>query len=122
MKKEESKYINYQLIVLVLTILAGFVSLFLTYNQKLNLEHKKSLVPKKNLLLISYLNRVLFLLTGILFLLINIKLYEISKRENENLKPYELQIIASILVVASEIIALYVTSKSNTADIENPNI
>lgn len=122
MKKEESKYINYQLIVLVLTILAGFVSLFLTYNQKLNLEHKKSVVPKKNLLLISYLNRVLFLLTGILFLLINIKLYEISKRENENLKPYELQIIASILVVASEIIALYVTSKSNTADIENPNI
>ncbi len=122
MKKEESKYINYQLIVLVLTILAGFVSLFLTYNQKLNLEHKKSLLPKKNLLLISYLNRVLFLLTGILFLLINIKLYEISKRENENLKPYELQIIASILVVASEIIALYVTSKSNTADIENPNI
>lgn len=122
MKKEESKYINYQLIVLVLTILAGFVSLFLTYNQKLNLEHKKSLVPKKNLLLISYLNRVLFLLTGILFLLINIKLYEISKRENENLKPYELQIIASILVVASEIITLYVTSKSNTADIENPNI
>ncbi len=122
MKKEESKYINYQLIVLVLTILAGFVSLFLTYNQKLNLEHKKSLVPKKNLLLISYLNRVLFLLTGILFLLINIKLYEISKRENENLKPYELQIIASILVVASEIIALYVTSKSNTADIENPNM
>lgn len=122
MKKEESKYINYQLIVLVLTILAGFVSLFLTYNQKLSLEHKKSLVPKKNLLLISYLNRVLFLLTGILFLLINIKLYEISKRENENLKPYELQIIASILVVASEIITLYVTSKSNTADIENPNI
>lgn len=122
MKKEESKYINYQLIVLVLTILAGFVSLFLTYNQKLNLEHKKSLVSKKNLLLISYLNRVLFLLTGILFLLINIKLYELSKRENENLKPYELQIIASILVVASEIIVLYVTSKSNTADIENPNI
>ena len=122
MKKEESKYINYQLIVLVLTILAGFISLFLTYNQKLNLEHKKSLVSKKNLLLISYLNRVLFLLTGILFLLINIKLYELSKRENENLKPYELQIIASILVVASEIIVLYVTSKSNTADIENPNM
>ena len=53
------------------------------------------------------------------------KTIEISKYENENLKTYELQIIASILVVISEIIALYVTSTSKTnqvSDIENPNI
>ena len=71
------------------------------------------------------MNRILFLITGCLFLLINFKLYEISKYENENLKTYELQIIASILVVISEIIALYVTSTSKTnqvSDIENPNI
>ena len=45
--------------------------------------------------------------------------------KNENLKPYELQLIASTLVVISGIIALYVVSLSNTetiADVENPVI
>ena len=125
MKNEEIKYVGYQLIVLLLTILAGFVSFFLTYNQKRSLQGKKTLVPPKTLLTISIANRILFLITGSLFLLINFKLYEISKRENENLRTYELQIIASILVVISEIIALYVTSTSTTnqvSDVENPNI
>lgn len=125
MKKEEIKYINYQLIVLALTILAGCVSFFITYNQKRALEKKKPLINNKALLTVSLMNRILFLITGSLFLLINIKLYEISKYENEDLKTYELQIIASILVVASEVIALYVASTSTTnkvSDIENPNI
>lgn len=125
MKNEEIKYVNYQLIVLLITILAGGVSLFITYNQKRDLQGKKKLVSPKNLLLITLLNRIIFLVTGSLFLLINFKLYEISKRENEDLKTYELQIIASILVVISELIALYVTSKSTTeqvSDVENPNI
>lgn len=125
MKKEEIKYVNYQLIVLSLTILAGCVSFFITYNQKRALEKKKPLINNKALLTVSLMNRILFLITGSLFLLINIKLYEISKYENEDLKTYELQIIASILVVASEVIALYVASTSTTnkvSDIENPNI
>ena len=125
MKKEEIKYVNYQLIVLALTILAGCVSFFITYNQKRALEKKKPLINNKALLTVSLMNRILFLITGSLFLLINIKLYEISKYENEDLKTYELQIIASILVVVSEVIALYVTSTSTTnkvSDIENPNI
>ena len=125
MKNEEIKYVSYQLIVLLLTILAGCVSFFITYNQRRALQGKKRLVSPKNLFLISFINRIVFLITGSLFLLINFKLYEISKRENENLKTYELQIIASILVVISEIIALYVSSKSTTgqvSDVENPNI
>lgn len=125
MKNEEIKYVGYQLIVILLTILAGCVSFFLTYNQKRSLQGKEQLVSPKNLFLISLINRAIFLITGTLFLLINFKLYEISKKENENLRPYELQIIASILVVISEIIALYVTSKSTTnqvSEVENPNI
>ena len=125
MKNEEIKYVSYQLIVLLITILAGCVSFFITYNQKRALQGKKRLVSPQNLFFISFINRIIFLLTGVLFLLINFKLYEISKRENENLKTYELQIIASILVVISELIALYVTSKSTTgqvSDVENPNI
>ena len=53
MKKEEIKYVNYQLIVLALTILAGCVSFFITYNQKRALEKKKPLIKNKALLTVS---------------------------------------------------------------------
>ena len=36
------------------------------------------------------MNRILFLITGSLFLLINLKLYEISKYENEDLRDIDL--------------------------------
>ena len=84
MKKEEIKYVNYQLIVIALTILAGCVSFFITYNQKRALEKKKTLINKKTLLTVSLMNRILFLITGSLFLLINLKLYEISKSNCKN--------------------------------------
>ena len=125
MKNEELKYVNYQLIVIFITILAGFISLFITYNQKRALQKKPQIIESKTLFIITLINRFILFITGTLFLLINIKLYEISKQENENLKTYELQIIASILIVISQLIAIYVTTKSSKgqiSNIENPNI
>lgn len=125
MKNEELKYVNYQLIVIFITILAEFISLFITYNQKRALQKKPKIIEPKTLFIITLINCFIFFITGTLFLLINIKLYEISKQENENLKTYELQIIASILTVISQLIAIYVTTKSSKgqiSDIENPNI
>ena len=125
MKNEELKYVNYQLIVIFITILAGFISLFITYNQKRALQKKPQIIESKTLFIITLINRFILFITGTLFLLINIKLYEISKQENENLKTYELQIIASILIVISQLIAIYVTTKSSKgqiSNVENPNI
>ena len=59
------------------------------------------------------------------FLYVNIKLYNLSKEEGEDLKPYTLQIVASVLAIVSGFIALYVVSLSNTenvSDVENPVI
>jgi uncharacterized membrane protein len=125
MKKEEIKYINYQLIGLGLTIITTVVALLITYNQKLHLEGKKELFNSKKSLKITKINRTTILLIGILFLYINYKLYKISKEEGENLKSYKLQITASSLTTISAIIALYVVFLSNTetiADVENPNL
>ena len=124
-KEDEIKYINYQLIGLVLTIITTLIAIIITYNQKLNLQKRKKIFNSKQSLSITKFNRITILLIGILFLYINYKLYEISKKEGEDLRSYKLQIYASILVVISGIIALYVVSLSNTetvADVENPNI
>lgn len=125
MDKEEIKYINYQLVGLVLTLATTIIAIIITYNQKLGLQKRKKLLNSKQTLNLTKFNRIAILLIGILFLYINYRLYLISKEKKEDLKASNLQIIASILVIISSIIALYVVSLSTTetiADVENPNI
>ena len=125
MKKEEIKTINIQLISLFFVLFSTIISIALTYNQKLNLEDKKGFINPKNSLKLTTYNRLLIVIIAFVFLYVNIKLYEISKEEGEDLKSYTLQIYASIFSIISGLIALYVVSLSNTetiSDVENPII
>lgn len=125
MQKEEEKYIDIQIIAIVLTIISTFISFLLSYNQKLELQNRKTLFSAKRTFKITKFNRIFFLVLGIIFLYVNYNLYKISKKEGENLKPYELQILASVLTVGAALITLYVVTLSNkeeVADIENPII
>ncbi|MBQ9318341.1 MAG: hypothetical protein IJR82_01765 [Bacilli bacterium] len=125
MKKEEEKYLDIQIIALIFTLISVIISLLLSYNQKLEIQGSKTLFTSKKTFQITKYNRLLILILGITFLYINYNLYKISKKEGENLKPYELQILASILTVITALITLYVVSLSNkgeVADIENPII
>lgn len=125
-KKEEIKLLNIQLITSLIVIITVIVSLTLTYNQKLDLQNKKTIFSKKQTYNISYTNRLIILITAITFLIINYKLYQISKKEGENLKVYYLQILASILTTIAALIVFYVVSieptKEEISDIENPVI
>ena len=122
-KKEETEVINIQLIALVFTVITSIISIIITYNQKLELENKDTLFTPKDSLKITLFNRKLILILSFIFLYVNFALLKISKEEGEDLKPYNLQIIASLFIIISGIIALYVVSLSNTenvADVENP--
>ncbi len=122
---DEIKIINIQLIALIVVIVSTILSILTTYNQKLNLEKKETIFNSKEQFNITIINRVLSLLIAIVFLYVNYKLYKISKSQNEDLKSYKLQILASTLTVISGIIILYVVKLSNgnnISDIENPII
>ena len=122
-KEEEIRAIDIQLFAIIFLIVSGIISFIITYNQKLDMENKKTIFNSKESLKITKFNRILALIIALVFLFVNIKLYNISKEEGEDLKSYTLQIIASILVVISGIIALYVVSLSETenlVDVENP--
>lgn len=124
-KEEELKAIDIQLVAIVLILISGFISFLITYNQKLNLEKKKTLFNSKQSFNLTLFNRIFALVLSFVFLYVNIKLYNISKEEGEDLKSYTLQIIASILVIISGIITLYIISLSSTeniVDVENPLI
>ena len=125
-REEEINILHIQIITSLIVIITVAVSLILTYNQKLDIEKKKTIFTKKQTHNISYINRLTILITSIVFLLINYKLYQISKKEGEDLKIYYLQIIASILTIIASLIVFYVVSiepsGNEIADIENPVI
>lgn len=125
-RTQEINYLNIQIFISLIVIITVITSIILTYNEKLELQNKKTLFNKRTTHNISYINRLTILITGIIFLFINYKLYQISKKEGEDLKIYYLQIIASILTVIAATIALYVVSKETDTDsvddVENPII
>lgn len=124
-KKEEIEAINIQLYALIIVLVSTFISIIITYNQKLNLEKKKTIFNSKESFDITLFNRILIVVLSFVFLYVNIKLYNLSKEEGEDLKSYILQIIASILAIISGLIALYVVGLSETeniVDVENPVI
>ena len=121
--KQEINTVNIQFYALILTLVTTFISIIITYNQKRELRGKDPMFSGKQIYNITLFNRIFILALSFVFLYVNYNLYSISKKQGENLKPYELQLLASILVIASGLIALYVVSLSNTetiADVENP--
>lgn len=123
-KQEEIDAINIQLIALLISLVSVIISIIITYNQKLNLEGINTVNPKK-IFDLTIFNRLLILVLSFIFLYVNYKLYKISKKEGEDLKPYILQLIASILTIIASIIAIYIVSlstKENIVDVENPII
>lgn len=125
MKEKEVDIINVQLATLFISLFSLILSIIITYNQKLNLEDKDEILDTDDLFKITLFNRVLIVIVSLIFLYVNYKLYEISKDEGEDLKSYNLQIVASILTVIAGLIALYVVSLSkgnDTVDVENPII
>ena len=123
--EEEVNAVNIQLIALFVALISSIISIIITYNQKLSIDGKESKIDPKNLYKLTLFNRILIVVLSLVFLYVNYSLYNISKKEGENLKSYILQISASIFALISGLIALYVVSLSNTEsiiDVENPII
>ena len=124
-KEEEINAIDIQLLALIIVLISTGISIAITYNQKLNLEKKKTIFDSKESFNITLFNRILIVILSFVFLYVNVKLYNLSKDEGEDLKSYILQIVASVLAVISGLIALYVVGLSTTeniVDVENPVI
>ncbi|MBE6138150.1 MAG: hypothetical protein E7173_00205 [Firmicutes bacterium] len=124
--KIEIDAINVQIIASIISIGTVLISILLLYNQKLEMEEKEPILNATQTQKLSTFNRTLILIIVIVFLIINFLLYKISKEEGEDLKPYNLQLVASVLTVIASGIALYVVLQAREgkqiSDVENPVI
>ena len=113
-----------QIIVSAISVIEIIVSILLLYNEKLELKGEKTLFNAEQTQKISIFNRTFILVTAVVFLIVNYVLYNISKEQGENLKPYRLQIVASYLTIIAAVITLYIvlnpTNGGQVVDVENP--
>lgn len=119
--EDEIRLINYDIIGSLLFIGTLFVSIILSYNDKLKLENKESLFSddlSKNILII---NKLIVLGIVIFFLYINYEHYNIALAKNKDVSNYKLQFIPSILAIIAALIILYLVLKNNDV-IDNPEL
>ncbi len=118
------KLTNYQLLGIFLFIITLFISLLLTYNEKLKLEKKDIFFEEKTSLYISLFNRIIVLILAILFIYISYEREKVSEIDND----VNLELLASYLSFFASFLALYIVIKNinnnnfDVSDVEEPTL
>ncbi|MBS5777904.1 MAG: hypothetical protein KIC82_00370 [Acholeplasma sp.] len=125
MKNEkEIELLNIDIATALMFIVTIIISIYLTYENRQDLLNRKRILNKKDDQYILLFNRLLVLIIVLIILYDNIEGYEIAKEKNKDLKPFKIQIFASILTVITALLILYVVfynwDNNSLSDIENP--
>ena len=122
---EEVKLINYEIIGSMLFIGTIVVSIIISYNNKLRVQHKKPLFNQETARSILITNKTIALLTVVLFLYLNYRGYELTEAQNKDTTIVKAQFIPSLLAFISALYVLNLTLKQGNINIssnENPEI
>ena len=122
--KNEIKLIDYEIIGSLLFIGTLFISVILSYNEKLKLEKKEPLFDNKTQKNILIVNKIVVLGIVIFFLYINYEHYKVALFKNENTYNYKVQLIPSFLAILAALIILYLVLKDNNISdiVDNPEL
>ncbi len=122
--KNEIKLIDYEIIGSLLFIGTLFISVILSYNEKLRLEKKEPLFDNKTQKNILIVNKIVVLGIVIFFLYINYEHYKVALFKNEDTYNYKVQLIPSFLAILAALIILYLVLKDNNISdiVDNPEL
>lgn len=127
-QKRETELLDLQLIATIIYIGSLIISIFLTYNDKLDVLKQNKLFTDKQNRNLSIFNRFLVVVLTFTFLYASYETRKIAKIKGEKLENFNLQVIASEISLISTLIVLYVVIKSQgeqysiISGISNPNL
>ena len=107
MKKKEIKLLDISLFITIIFVFNIFVSIILTYNEKLTKTKQKPLFNKKEAITIDNTNRFILLIIAVIYVWITYqqyKMYQASNKKNTttvsfiNLIINEVQLISVIII------------------------
>lgn len=126
MKNREIELLDLQLITTYIFVGSLFISILLTYDDKIRIKENRHILSQKDSAALSIFNRSLVVLLGISFLYINYENRKLGIIKQEDIKPYNLQLTASGFSIISSLIVLYVVITSGNYSIivsgENPSL
>lgn len=127
-KKEDTLSINLNIISSIVFILSSLVSLGITFDERGNLVKGKRYFNNKQILNISFYNRIVIIIAVLISLYVGYKNYK--QEEDNSVAQYKngLLLFTNILTLVGAIIILYVSylnrkeQSLTPSDVENPLI
>ena len=127
-QKKEADLLDLQIIATIVYIGSLIISIYLTYNDKLNVLNLDKIFTDKQNRNLSVFNRFLVVVLTLIFLYSSYETRNLAKIKGEKLENFNLQVIASEISLLSTLIVLYVVIKSQgeqysiISGISNPNL
>lgn len=124
-EKYELQLLYISQIASIIFIIISLIAIFLTHHDIKVLKHEKTLITDEESYNISYFNRILIIIILLIFLYISDENRKIAKIKGKDIKPFNLQEIASVLTLIASLIILYslkLSKKSPLAQALNPII
>lgn len=127
-KDLEIKILDIQLIATALFVVSLFISLLITYDEKIKLENDKGLFSNKTSQNLALFNRIFVVILALVFIYCNYVSKKIAESKNNDTESIELQILAGLISLVASIIVLYVVYKNRNdsnfdiAETENPTL
>lgn len=127
-KDLEIKILDIQLIATALFVVSLFISILITYDEKIKLKTKKGLFSNKASQDLALFNRIFVVILALVFIYCNYVSKKIAESRNDDTESIELQILAGLISLVASIIVLYVVYKNRNdsnfdiAEAENPTL
>ncbi len=127
-QKQEADLLDLQLIATIVYIGSLIISIFLTYNDKMDVLNLNKIFTEKQNRNLSIFNRFLVVILTFVFLYASYETRRLAKIKGEKLDNFNLQVMASEISLVSTLIVLYVVIKSQgeqysiISGISNPNL
>ena len=127
-KDLEIKILDIQLITTILFVVSLFISILITYDEKIKLENNKGLFSNKTSQNLSLFNRIFVVILALVFIYCNYTSKKIAEYKSDETESINLQILAGLLSLIASIIVLYVSyenrnnSTFDSAEAENPTL
>lgn len=123
---KEIQLLDIQIVATLFFILSLFISIILTYDEKLKLINNKGIFSNKEANQIALFNRILVVILALTFVYGNYQTEKIAEARKTQIKYLKLQLFSGELSLLSSLIVLYIVYKNqknknfNVSDTENP--
>jgi len=123
--KKDIDLLNIQIFTSVFLLVSVIISIIITFDEEQNDLEKKPIFSQKTDKYLNLLNRILGVIIFLVLLYINFESTELAKQKGNDLRPFQKQLIATLLGLTAALIILSTAiegwnQNDEQAEFENP--